>query len=538
MSPQPILRNLGALRRMLWLLFAALISGPASAAWVATPWAPGAGEVFAMERHHNGDNAGILVGGSTFVSGAVGRGIVRLHADTLAQDTSFVVDVTRTSGASVVAGEVQAIAVDNYGLIIIGGRFDAVNGEPRSNIARLLPDGTLDSSFTPTVDLGAGGRGIYAIVAQPDSSVVIGGGFSQVNGEARPYLARINGAGSLDIGFADAQLDNLVTALALQTDGAVIVGGLFSQAHGTPRKRVVRLTGAGLLDPGFSVNPDVQGWVNALYLQPNGQVLLGGYLTSVGGQPRNGLARLNGNGALDTTFTVDTDGTVYAFSRMSGGAVVIGGNFTSVDGVALRRLAKVDTGYRAGGPSVTPVLDPSLTDVGIEYGGFVVNSVLVRNDSDVLVGGAFAQVDEQTRSSLAQVMDAPGVPLAPTITQAEAGDGTISLTIAPPVVAPAEPITGYDVACTPLGPGVSVVLNNVASPALLTGLTNGIAYACTARARNALGYGPAAAAPRLVTPTAGATPAAVPTLSGWSLLLLGLAGGWLGMRRARQSRHG
>ena len=37
--------------------------------------------------------------------------------------------------------------------------------------------------------------------------------------------------------------------------------------------------------------------------QPDGKVLLGGTLTSIGGVTRNNLARINVNGSLDTAFS-------------------------------------------------------------------------------------------------------------------------------------------------------------------------------------------------------------------------------------------
>ena len=49
---------------------------------------------------------------------------------------------------------VDRLIIDHAGRIAVAGDFTHIDGEPRPGIARLLSDGTLDSSFSPTGDLG------------------------------------------------------------------------------------------------------------------------------------------------------------------------------------------------------------------------------------------------------------------------------------------------------------------------------------------------------------------------------------------------
>ena len=512
-------------RLLLWCaaltVLSLLTTRPAHAAWVASPWAPSAQEVHALARHTNGSGAGVLIAGNAFSGGGVtGRGLVRVNAATLAQDTSFTPDITLGTGASATSGEVYAIAVESNGSVVIAGRFDHVNGVARGGMARLLANGTLDAGYNPSVTDGLHG-GVLAMAVQADDSVVIAGGFSHVNGTARRYLARLDGAGGLDASFADPAFDNSVTALALQSDGAVIVGGHFNNAHGAAHEGVVRLLGTGLLDASFS-NPAISGPVSAVYIQPNGQILVGGSLGSIGGQPRNGMARLNSDGALDATFTVDTDGghSVKAFARASGSKVVIAGTFTEVNGTPMQRVARIDTGTPPGGPAVPATLDLTLTDVAVSHAGYLVNAVLPLSDTDVLIGGSFARVDQQYRTSLAQIMDRAGVPLAPAIAQAQPRDSAAVLTIAASADPLSPPATSFSVICTPQA-NLPTVTATGASPLTVAGLVNGTAYDCVARANNGAGSGPASAVVRIV-PTAAAGPVAVPTLSALPLMLLAL----------------
>ncbi len=77
-----------------------------------------------------------------------------------------------------VNGEVLAAAIQPDGKIVIGGRFSAVNGIARSNIARLNDDGTLDRTFADRSAQGVNGQ-VNALAIQPEGGIIVGGTFTQ-----------------------------------------------------------------------------------------------------------------------------------------------------------------------------------------------------------------------------------------------------------------------------------------------------------------------------------------------------------------------
>ncbi len=146
---------------------------------------------------------------------------------------------------------------------------------------------------------------IEVVVVQPDGKILIGGAFTTVapNGGApvtRNYIARLNPDGTLDTAF-NPNANGDVIAIALQTDGKILVGGFFNGANsigGQTRNYIARLdpvTGAS-----DSFNPNAADAVYAIAVQADGKILVGGYLFSIGGTGRNGIARLDpATGASD-----------------------------------------------------------------------------------------------------------------------------------------------------------------------------------------------------------------------------------------------
>lgn len=90
------------------------------------------------------------------------------------------------------------------------------------------------------------------------------------------------------------------------------------------------------------------------------------------------------------------------------------------------------------------------------------------------------------------------VPGAPTGVSATAGNAQATITFTPPVNNGGLPITLYRVTSSP----GNISTNGAGSPITLTGLTNGVAYTFTVRARNDAGFSVPSAPSNSVTPSA------------------------------------
>ena len=220
----------------------------------------------------------------------------------------------------------------------------ATTVDPAIRIARLNTNGTLDATFNPG---GAGTDGIVlAIAVQPDGKAIIGGAFTSYNGNAAAsdYVMRLSGNGARDTSFnvGGAGADFNVNALAVQPGGKIVIGGGFSSynGNGAASDRIARLNPNGTLDTTFnSGGAGADSAVYAVAVQTDGKVLLGGQFTSYNSDSAASdyVARLNANGTLDTSFNyggAGADNEVNAVAVQPDGKVVIGGEFTSYNGNA------------------------------------------------------------------------------------------------------------------------------------------------------------------------------------------------------------
>jgi uncharacterized delta-60 repeat protein len=271
-------------------------------------------------------------------------------------------------------------------LIAIGG-FSSFNGTPVPGIVRLLTNGNIDPTFAVTPNFGGQ---ILGFTLQSDGKVLVAGNFASINGVSRPGVARINDDGSVDAGF-NALLGGTPTVndVVVQTDGKIVIGGGFNGVQGFNRANFVRLDTSGTLDQGF--NPSVGG-VGGVWLTSDGKFLISG----LGGDSIT-LQRRNADGSLDGTFAAQTfigdnsQSWIDAVLIQSDGSLIVGGSYFTVGSVARRGIVRLTpTG------SVDPLFLPHSADGRVR-------TVIDGGNGKVLVGGDFSRLESSTRAGLARL---------------------------------------------------------------------------------------------------------------------------------------
>ncbi len=118
------------------------------------------------------------------------------------------------------------------------------------------------------------------------------------------------------------------------------MGGLFTTLGGQARNYLGRLNADGTLDGAF--NPGANDYVAGLALQADGKLLVCGGFTMLGGQARNYIGRLNADGTLDSTFNPGADDEVSCLALQADGDVLLGGYFTTQGGQPRERIGRLD----------------------------------------------------------------------------------------------------------------------------------------------------------------------------------------------------
>ena len=229
--------------------------------------------------------------------------------------------------------EARAVLVQPNGRIVVAGLGTAAR---RFCVLRLRANGSLDTTFGTrgkrTINFGGDDEGAFGAALQPDGKIVLVG-----DSDFRVAVARLNPNGSLDNTFSG--------------DGKVLFSwGAISRA-------------------------------TAVLVLPNGKLVIGGFSGPEGGNVQ--LARLNPNGALDTTFgtggkaAVDFGGDDFgaALARQANGRILIAGRSTLAGAIVARLLA-------GGG------LDASFGAAGkLSVGPGSLSAVMVQPDRKILVAG-------------------------------------------------------------------------------------------------------------------------------------------------------
>lgn len=310
---------------------------------------------------------------------------------------------------------IQSAALQPDGKIIIAGRFTQFNGSPRSRIARLHADGSLDESFNP----GSGpDKDISHIILQPDGKLLIAGLFDRVNNLPRQSIARLNADGSLDMGFnIGSGADKAGRRLLLQADGKIILTGFFTRFNGEARNRLVRLLPDGAVDADFNAKDGPNESVLAICQALDGKLWIGGEFTKVGGKESRHLAQLNADGSLANPSRAE--GPILDLLALPDGMVMAGGGFNRIIGWERNNLARVKQ---------PDALDRS-HKIGSGFDGMV-RCMALLPDGGLLVGGEFNQADAKPRRGIVR-LNATGA-LNPTLDAKLAGVGTVRALLVQP----------------------------------------------------------------------------------------------------------
>ena len=264
-------------------------------------------------------------------------------------DTSFAIQQMG------IDGPITSLALQRDGMIILAGDFIAFNGNFILKIARLNGNGNLDTSFNRA---RTGIEGIvFSLALQPDNKIVVAGSLHRISNRICNSVVRFDEHGKQDTSFIPLRTGffEWTNSLAQQPDGKIIAVGALS--HLTTRGYIFRMNQNGSFDTSFVSGTQFDGPISCLAIQPDGRVIVAGAFGAYNTIARAGIARLNQNGTLDSSFNPGTgfNNFIRGIALQTDGKVLVSGGFTTYNDFPERFLTRIyaTTPNPAG---TTPVL--------------------------------------------------------------------------------------------------------------------------------------------------------------------------------------
>jgi uncharacterized delta-60 repeat protein len=197
---------------------------------------------------------------------------------------------------------------------------------------------------------------IRRILPLADDRVLIAGGFTNVNGQHNPNLARLLADGSIDPTFGRTQpLDGAVRAIALDQEGRLLVAGGFQHVDAVWRPGLARFQPDGTLDTAFGPFDDwpihLHGYatqVESILVLEDGDILCGGAAATTPHSWSQFLVKLSPDGAIDPTFSDHMPPRVVCaeLARLTDGIVLMHGSGLGGALVPIRPDGAMDFGFR------------------------------------------------------------------------------------------------------------------------------------------------------------------------------------------------
>ncbi|MBS1642261.1 MAG: hypothetical protein JST94_03195 [Bacteroidetes bacterium] len=294
-------------------------------------------------------------------------------------------------------GKVNCIVVQADGKIVVGGDFTMYNSQPANRIIRLNENGTIDNSF----QIGFGfNNNVECMALQPDGKILVGGYFTSYNGKAATGITRLNENGTVDNSFNVGNFIGTVHAIAFQKN-KILLGGIFRQLD-TKTYSLIRLTNNGSKDLGFNLGGEgvlINSIVKKIVVQPDNKIILIGNIDRYNTTPLNNIVRLGENGWIDKKFNPGQGFTSWNKDDLYDALVDKEGNIYVAGG-----FKQFNNTTRCGFLRLHPdgSLDKEHVATNI-FEGVVVNCLLLKADESIIAGGNFTRLNNYARNSIAAI---------------------------------------------------------------------------------------------------------------------------------------
>lgn len=267
------------------------------------------------------------------------------------------------------------------------------------SLGRMTADGQTDLNvqfvrdkqvvFGPSANIQAVYAGSHVLAVQPDGRIL----YLYFALDSKYHLVRVNENGSLDSSFQETTFT--------PTDVIEEFPVLYNPYNGITFQPP---------DGAWSASPSLLD----AHVQPDGRIIITGHFTSFANTPARGIVRLETSGAVDSTFntgggmqwtslteTATFFPTITNIEPTAGGKLLIVGNFEAFNGTAAPGIARLNADGSVDTSFVAPVHLDKRTGTATTF--------RTQPDGSFLLRGPYLVGNETNRRSLIRLIDAqPG----------------------------------------------------------------------------------------------------------------------------------
>jgi uncharacterized delta-60 repeat protein len=243
-----------------------------------------------------------------------------------------------------------------------------------------VPSVAVDSGFT----VGTGfNQYVGNSALQSDGKIIVVGNFTSYNGNTVGRIVRLNSNGSNDNTFTTGSgANNDINAVGIQSDGKILIGGAFTSYDGNSTNNTVRINTDGTYDNTFNIGTGFNNTVRGLSIQSDGKIIFVGDFSEYSGTPCNNIIRLNSDGTIDGTFTSQGfNNSVNNLKIQSDGKIVVVGSFSDYNGTPCSGIARINS---SGSTDTTFITN---TGTGFQGNPYTLD---IQSDGKIVVVGSFS----------------------------------------------------------------------------------------------------------------------------------------------------
>ncbi|MBF0695204.1 MAG: T9SS type A sorting domain-containing protein [Flavobacterium sp.] len=329
----------------------------------------------------------------------------------------------------------SSIAVQSDGKIIVGGKISEEYSLDYTDflVGRFLPNGSPDESFgvngftminfgTTTNRHVVSEDVVHSLKIQPDGKIIAAGfTFAEPSNSTSDFaMLRLNFDGSPDTTFGkngrvitNFGRGEIAESIQLADDGKILLSGIYYYNDDASQKIcLAKYNSDGTLDTNFGINGKVvndfnndanSGFAFASHLQPDGKLIVGGYVDNTSVDLF--LQRFNADGTPDVSFgfdgqlTIDrgADETANVIFPLADGSLLLGGGSrrgSKRDFLLTKVKTHLKSNFKFGADSFSVSPNPFKKYIDVEF-NMIQNEPIVIEVRDALGNNVTSVVPEK-----------------------------------------------------------------------------------------------------------------------------------------------